>query len=366
VTRVRALLVSAGDGADERLGREIERRHPPASRPVRPSWIARWIAAHLAQRAARAADPRSRDPGHRLYLHDPVVRVVVALLAVATIVLGMWSTSSSSRLVHASAIATAVALVLWFPTAPLRGFHAREARHGWAWHPGEGWWVAGFLFYLGFVIPASFDGARGVSAVALSMVVVAVSIGIIGEPTYSLHRRLLRATPWRGEVGGDASIEGVVRDPTPVTVGQRAVAIGRGTGFDAVEGSNPDKLLWHRFHGRGTFLVDTAAGVVEVSPLQAVWSTSIRERVKTHDDDADYEIVEVIPVGARVLAAGRIGPGDAGGPVRLLARGTDPAIIVATSSVGEPRAWLQRLAVARALRAVALIGLGVAAGSVLF
>jgi hypothetical protein len=126
-----------------------------------------------------------------------------------------------------------------------------------------------------------------------------------------------------------------VRDPTPVTVGKGVnAAIARETAYDKGIGSNPDTVKWTRFHADGTFLVESKEGVVEVHPDEIIWASTV---VDGPDDPSfDYEMVERIPIGGKVAAVGWIEPGLLGAPPRLSAKGTTPAVLLATSQLGDP------------------------------
>ena len=66
---------------------------------------------------------------------------------------------------------------------------------------------------------------------------------------------------------------------------------------------------------------------------------------------------EIIPIGGRVLAAGWIETGPDGG-WQLVAKGTTPALLVATGPHGDPRTWLERLRRTRSTTAVQGVVLG--------
>ncbi len=354
VDRVRALLVCSGSGAASRLGAAIVRRFPPASRAVAPT----RAALRATHKLRRDRDLRAHEPASRLYRHDlGLVINAWVWLAVTAITMTAAAIRADHRL-FILGLTCAVGAVVFRPMPPVRPFRALEKRFGSARHPTEGWWVGTVAVFAFFVIVSWMSlPASVVGYVGLVMIVVTAVAGLFGADTYARRREMLRAPRWTGEVGVYAALDGVVRDPTPVKVGERDAAIASGTGYDRSIGSNPDKVVWQRFHGLGTFLIDTTAGVVEVSPQQAVWATTVYDRVKTDENGADYEDVEIIPIGARVLATGWIEPGAAGKPVALEARGTRPALLVATGPAGEPRDWLARLDRSRALTTIGLIAI---------
>jgi hypothetical protein len=359
VDRVRALLISSGDDRTARIGRAVEARFPPASRLARASWAARRAEA----RKAIALDPGTRDPGSPRYRPERITIAHALVWAAITIVATVLGVANDDHRFRVLALAAAVGALVYRPGPPVRPFRALDKRYGASLHPTEGWWFASLAIwtFVALTVWASWS-ARAVGYVALAMIVIVFATGLAGAPTYARHRRLRRAPLWKGELGVHAAFEGVVGDPTPIKIGDANVAIGRGTGFDETIGSDPDRVVWHRFHSDGTFLVKTDAGVVEISPQQIVWSTTVTIRATTDHQSADYEVVEIIPVGGRVLAAGWIEAGEGGGPPKLSARGTEPALLVATGPAGEPRYWLAQLARTRVISALGLLGIGVVLG----
>lgn len=353
VDRVRALLASSGSGAASRLATAVARRYPPASRSIAPD----RGAMRAAQRMAQENDARAREPGHRMYRHEAAVKVNFWIWVGLTLVAMLAAALRSDHAMVVLGLTCAVGAVLFRPMPPVRPFRALEKHFGGGRHPTEGWWIATVAVLALFTIVAwlSVPDPRAPGFVGLAMIAIALIAGGSGARTYARRSEMLRAPKWTGAVGVYAALEGVVKDPTPVRLGKADAAIAAGVGYDETIGSNPDKVVWQRFHGIGTFLIETSAGVVEVSPQHAVWATTVEDRVKTNHDGADYELVELIPVGGKILAAGWIEPGTAGGPVTLQARGTQPALLVATGPAGEPRDWLVRLGRARMLTALGLV-----------
>jgi hypothetical protein len=176
------------------------------------------------------------------------------------------------------------------------------------------------------------------------------------------HRALVDAAPWRGDTGVRALVDGTVRDPTPVVVGHQSAAVGRVTAYDKGIGSNPDTVKWARFHSEGTFLVDTRAGVVEVSPAELAWASTVVDAPT--GATFDYEVSELVPVGGKVAAVGWIEAGADGAPPRLRSRGTEPADLLATSAIGDPRGLAWRMVWHRRLNLLALPALGAALAAV--
>lgn len=135
---------------------------------------------------------------------------------------------------------------------------------------------------------------------------------------------------------------GVVVDPTPSLVGEQPVALarthdtvlkkldtdasGQSTGDGATSDGATDSSAdispesasdvrheWSRFQTRDTFLIDTGDGVIEVDPTDLVWTSTyaIRARVLKPEElmrSSEFEPFRhcAIPVGGRVLVAGRV------------------------------------------------------------
>jgi hypothetical protein len=171
------------------------------------------------------------------------------------------------------------------------------------------------------------------------------------------ERRLVGAPSWDGALDRDVRVEGIVRDPTPVTIGSTAAALGRAETWTARSGSDPDVLVVKSFDNKGTYLVDAAVGVVEIDPSETLWASTVN-RSDPRVDDNNYSVVELIPIGGKIVAAGRI---VAGSPPKLVASGTRAAIVLATSPHGEPLALARRMLMHHAVTIGLVAGLGVTA-----
>ena len=357
VQAIRALLVASGSGRTARIDRGLAELFPPATRPAQISRAERRARA----RAERAMDPRSSEPGSPHFQHGAVIVVHALVWLAAAIVCAIVSGVTRKPIWAGFALAAAFIALLVRPTPLAIRLRAVEKSYGFGGGLTTGWWVAIVLTWACLMIPAvSEAGAAGIAWMTLPLVAIHLVELVAAMPAYAAFGSMRRAPLWTGELGVRAALEGVVLDPTPATVGGGHVAIGRGTGYDESIGSNPDKVVWQRFHGVGSFLIKTTAGTVEVFPQQIVWGTSVTGRVKTSDRGADYEEIEIIPVGAKVLAAGWIEAGPQGGPPRLVARGTAPAVLVATGVHGDPRSWLGRLRTARTITLLGVLAIGAA------
>jgi hypothetical protein len=196
------------------------------------------------------------------------------------------------------------------------------------------------------------------TGVTLVLLLVAEALRLRGVRGHAI---LLGAPPWNGQVDARVLVEGTVRDPTPVTVGRGETAVARETAYDRGIGSDPDKVKWRRLHNEGTFLVDAAAGVVEIDPAETLWASTVVDAPVS--PSSDYEVVEQIPIGGKVAATGWIEAGSAGGPPRLRSRGTTPAYLLATSNLGDPRGmasallWHRRITLGGVLVLLAAYGI---------
>ncbi|MBA3545026.1 MAG: hypothetical protein H0T76_00940 [Nannocystis sp.] len=345
VTVVRALIVAAGAARSSRLDREIEERFPPAQRPVGPSWFEKRREAAVLL----AKHPGTKEPGHRLYRHDAPEVVAIRVAFVLAIGLAVASLVTQSPHITVWAFMLVTYVVLLRPRPARAHYRMLERSYSGVFLVPDWVWEWPFMVLV-VVIPMSVMtspldfGATSILPVTLLAIALSIVVGVMSMRTYALHGKLLRAPPWDGSFDAFAAIEGIVEDPTPATLGEKqvAIAIGMGLGFKNTPGRDPDKRLWHRFYGDGTFLVQTEHGAVEVSPQHIVWATSVKGRHYDVKGPADYERFEIIPVDGRVLAAGWIAKNERG-QLQLKARGTTPALLIATGPHGEPRDWLRRL-----------------------
>lgn len=164
--------------------------------------------------------------------------------------------------------------------------------------------------------------------------------------TYRRIAQILAAPPVNAAApSGWCGGEGLVRDPTPVIVGNAQAAIAsvsryrKGAGSDA-----PDTLESEDFHSEGSFLIDQDALRIEVDPREILWASYV---VNAPEDTSfgylAYDVETVIPTAGKVAWAGKLERGE-DGALRLLHEGTRPALVVATSAKGMPRAILWRVA----------------------
>jgi hypothetical protein len=337
--RVRGLVVARGADATAELTRAIARRYPPAQRPA----------------AAKPPDPRLGDPGSPRHRPPPIEWAWSGgLVAGAILAAAFW---------HASvAIGLVASAILVRPERTQRVYRARDQHH------------AGSHAFRRILLPILYVGTIGgflgvsgplaytIATAAFLAIALALEVSLLG--VVSQHRRLVVTPAWKGELGVHALVAGTVRDPTPVTVGHTASAMAREAAIEQGSGSDPDVVKWTRFHAEGTFLVDAPAGVVEVAPDELAWASTVV--VAPDTSRRSYEVVELIPIGGKVAAAGWIEAAPDGGPPRLRSRGTKPAVLLATSALGDPRAlanrmiWHRRLTLLGLVAAAAVLGLLIA------
>src|SRR5262249_7417758 len=120
---------------------------------------------------------------------------------------------------------------------------------------------------------------------------------------------------------------GRVADPTPLTTTEvpSAMALITTAGED-------------RFAYEGTFVVESAAGRLEIDPARALWASGVTTTRKI--DDASVR-EEVVPIGGTGIVAGRLQRRE-GGPY-LAATGPESLVLFASRADEAPIEALRRL-----------------------
>ncbi len=341
---VSAYIVARGADAATAMDRAIAARYPPTARPA-PERAARAEARRQAREVAQA-DPRRRDPGSpacRPRLVDWAPAGVA--LGLALVALGVYR-GELARLGQLTALGLVATAVVARPLRRVRPLRAGAELLGRGLDLTILWRIFGPIMVLVVVTPPTATTMLG--SLRAGELFVPVVIGAMAAlhaldhlGTYAQYARIAATPSWTGELGGPTRIEGVVRDPTPATVGTQPVALGLTTRWDQGHGSDPDQVAWARFHADGTFLVEHPAGVVEVDPAEVAWASTVVVRVE--QSASSYEVHEQVPVGGALVAVGWFAAAAAGGPPRLRSRGTVPALALATSALGEPLALLRLL-----------------------
>jgi hypothetical protein len=180
-------------------------------------------------------------------------------------------------------------------------------------------------------LASTWPAARVWVTLALIVTFGAGELVLIGDVRH-LHR-LLAPPPWDGAQGGPVRVEGIVEDPTPVEIGGTPAALGR-----EIRGyvhHRTSGIKRQDFHARGTFLLRSAAGVVEIDPADVVWASSVVATRYTDKDEEDFVNTEIVPVGGRLAAVGWV-EAAADRPPRLTKR--DRVVVMfATGPGGDPR-----------------------------
>lgn len=129
-----------------------------------------------------------------------------------------------------------------------------------------------------------------------------------GKKEARLFRVLLGAPalPAEGELKRTwGSFEGVVRDPTPVTVEGEAVAIVHVIS-ETVQGGSDPSIYTERILSKGTFLVDGDGQTLEIQPDGAVWTSSVAVKIRKPGNANRIEHVRAVPLRGHILVAGRV------------------------------------------------------------
>jgi len=339
VHSVRAALLAGGAGAGRYLDDALARR-----------------AEAVAAATPRAPDPRRSDPGSPRW-RAPLKAWWFAGVAAAGVVASLVLARGAVRIAYAVQLAATV--VQLRPRLPVPSFRSRAA----VYRGGTDLtWVAGALSL------GAAGGMLEVSDQPLTIEVSAVAaIGMMALATllsqWSSHRYLAALLGTRARSGDGpadwAAVEGEVADRTPAGVRGQQVALASVEDYTEGLGSDPDVLQSARFVAQGGFEVVPAGGgaAVDIDPAEILWASSVASR---RDGSRTYEVTEAVPVGGLALAAGRLVASDDGG-VRLRSHGTRPALLLATSRLGDPRAvarrilWQRRITLAAHLAAAAAL-----------
>lgn len=337
---VRARLVAAGAGAGRRLDEALAREQATRERRGRRA-------------RADARRPEREDPGHPAWRPAlPWWGFSVGVAAIAAVVLA----AGSGRMHHAYAVLLGAYAVHVIPRRPLPTFSSKAT-------PYRDWPD----LYLVGTIAAPIVAFAGIQLVqypraliinCFAVVVLLAVTTLLGR--FTTYRRLsaLLAAPRRPELvpGSWAAVGGVVADATPAQTDAGEVAVAavlevpeHAKGSDLLEG--------RRFVAKGGFQIvqDGDGVVIGVAPADVVWASTV---TSTRKDGGAVMVMDSIPVGGRVWAAGRIE--RAGDELRLRSAGARPALVLSTSAAGDPRATARRLLWSRRVTLAAHVAAAVA------
>jgi hypothetical protein len=187
-------------------------------------------------------------------------------------------------------------------------------------------------------------------------------VALASQKHASRLRSLLRAPPFaRGELKGEwGGVEGVVRDPTPVTIDGRVHALALVTNVYERPGSDPPTVD-EKQRSNATFFVDVKGRSFEIDPRAVCWASTVRFATKRSEDH-----VLAIPVGANALVAGHASRKN--GAVRgfLTQRRDAPVLVFATPAGTSARSAVRRLLLERTTAIAVLIACAVAAGALAY
>lgn len=160
------------------------------------------------------------------------------------------------------------------------------------------------------------------------------------------------------------SVEGIVRDPSPVTAEGEAVALAHVINEEIQSGSNPS-IFTEKILSVGTFFVDVPSLAhperrreieIEVHPKDALWTSVVRLRTPVADSKRIH--AQVIPIGGSVLIAGHALHDDQKKKKRAHMRSTgDESLILFASDRGtSARAEARSLLTIRRMALVIIAG----------
>ncbi|MFT3694723.1 MAG: hypothetical protein QM831_16360 [Kofleriaceae bacterium] len=313
VSRVQAEFVARGADAEDALAKAIRAATPAASRVTKRATL----------------DVRRFDPGSPRFRHalgDWQWSAYAVALAIILYVCGVHQ-----RILMAILVAVAITAR---PTVSLPNLRSRAERRGIS--DGLPW-----EFGVAMVATAPVLGIQlGYTALRIAALAVATM------STSLMIYRLIRLAPLM-RLARNPTVVGIVRDPTPAQLDGKMVAVGREENyqekFDTTK--HVDELTSKQFVSKGTFFV----GDHEIDPDEMIWASTVRE---SHEGFyTTYK--ETIPIGGKVAAFGWIAPDSK--PPKLVARGTHPVVVVATSQNGEPLALVRRLLIDRYIDLAVLV-----------
>jgi hypothetical protein len=258
--------------------------------------------------------------------------IVASMRVMPRFVRGKFSVEETSKPVFATAVLACLLLCSLFIIALLQDFR-------WAWS----------LPPLGHPEPnASWLVGPGA---AIFLVVLLVTFVLSTRKCGSLLGAIVDAPPF-GAMPDETkwgSIEGVVRDPTPVAVAGAPRALASIVETKVRAGSDPD-IVTESVLNQGTFFVDSDIGSFEIDPTRATWASAVRMVIK--DEKDRHAFADVVAIGGHVVVAGRAVTPAKGEPARFVAGRAESLVFYATARDAGARArarlllWRRRVAIA--------------------
>jgi hypothetical protein len=148
------------------------------------------------------------------------------------------------------------------------------------------------------------------------------------------------------------SIEGVVRDPTPIKVGGGPRALANVIEREVRPGSDPD-IVTEKVLNEGTFFIDADVGSFELDPRSATWASDVHQVVT--DTEKKKVHADVVVIGGHAVVAGRAVTPAKGQAARFIAGRADSLVFFATARDVDARAKATKILSRRRLAAV-LVG----------
>ena len=352
VSHVRARMVAAGTDAAHRFATEFAKRFPPVERP-----------------AISRVDP-----------FRVLARLCGFMLIVALAILAWVAIGTDYVAVRFNAIITSLVIAASYVFALVGAGHPRfgagQERSGGLTPEDASRWIGTavilltLLLFSGIELLADARAANtGVRMIAFfDAIYVAALIG--WHPFLARAGRrdvalLLDAPPFDGrfEKGRWGRAVGTVRDSTPITVQGEEAALAREHDITDVPGSDPD-IVKSTFHNRETFLLEASDAIFEIVPDGALWASS--ERDVTSLEKGHRIERELVPLGARLVVAGRIDRTSEGLPLLLRAKGERSLIFFATRADRDPLTILRRLRVMHSIAFALLLAIAAAGVAVSF
>ncbi|MDB4993249.1 MAG: hypothetical protein JWM74_681 [Myxococcaceae bacterium] len=163
------------------------------------------------------------------------------------------------------------------------------------------------------------------------------------------------------------STMGTVADPTPVELDGEALAVAAIAEEEVQTSGSYFDFTADRILREGSFFVEGAAGTFEVHPARAIWGSAVqRIPSKTPPDERQMQAVraDVIPIGGRVLVAGRASRANGERHGSIDATGPESLVFYAGPAGSDPRAFVSSALRRRSttIAVLALMTFGLAAG----
>jgi hypothetical protein len=182
--------------------------------------------------------------------------------------------------------------------------------------------------------------------------VVGVALALANLRELDPFRRLVTAKRWTGGDADEARVEGTIADSTPTK--DEGAALARVEAWDRGSfGSRDASVKNIEFKNVGTYTILSKTGDVVVKPSETQWASSVVTRSDDPEDKDQFVQTELVPIGGSVAAVGSIVDG------KLVSKGTAPALVLATSAMGDPLS-LARNTIRHDM--ITLAGLVIAAG----